>query len=140
MWEFNIVVGIASTLWAGRSRVQMSVRARNFSILQNVQTGSEAKSVSPFNAFRVFFSMEIKRPPSSTDVTHEWSYTATPPIHHRQDREASTNYRRRLYKLTFSDQATQSPLTGGPEIFFFLPGSKTRSRRPCPYLPSWRGQ
>jgi hypothetical protein len=40
-WRQEIIVGIATRLRAGRSVVPSPVRARGFSLLHNVQTGSD---------------------------------------------------------------------------------------------------
>jgi hypothetical protein len=45
-WSGGNVVGIMSRLRAGRSRVRILVGARDFSLLQNVQTDVRAHPVS----------------------------------------------------------------------------------------------
>jgi hypothetical protein len=65
-------------LWAARSAFQVPARERDFSFLQNAQTGSEAHSC--------LFSMSTQeRPerevdkalPTSAEVKNKWSYGAT---------------------------------------------------------------
>jgi len=77
-----------SRLHAGQSGIQVLARARDFSLSQNIQTGSGAHPVSCSVDFGGLFPQEIKRPEheadnrpvSSTKVMNEWSCTFTPPI------------------------------------------------------------
>jgi hypothetical protein len=49
-------------LWDGRSGVRISIETRDFSVLQNVQTGSEGPPSLLFNTYRGVFFPGIKRP------------------------------------------------------------------------------
>jgi hypothetical protein len=88
-WSLRGVASIVTKLWAGKARnvgVQFLARARDFSVLHSVQTGSRVRpasySVDIVGPFR-----EVKRPgrefdhstPSSAEIKKEWSYTSTPP-------------------------------------------------------------
>jgi hypothetical protein len=72
---------------AGRSRVRIPVRARDFPLPQNVQTGPGAHSAS-YSVDTRLLSRWVNRPgrklghsrPSSAEVKNEWSYTSTPPL------------------------------------------------------------
>ena len=72
-------------LRAGKSGVQIPPRARDFSLLQNVQTASESHPASCSTDTGSTFSGGVQwpgreadhSPPSSFEV-HEWSYTSTP--------------------------------------------------------------
>jgi hypothetical protein len=65
--------------------VQILAESRNFSLLQNVQTDSEAHPITHSMGIGVL-PRGIKRPrrevdhspPSSAEVKNEWSYTSTP--------------------------------------------------------------
>jgi hypothetical protein len=82
----DCVLDIVTGIRARPTGVRIKVRARHFSVLQNVQAVSGAHPGS-FQQISGFFS-QIKQPgrevnhssPSSADVKHMWSYTATPPI------------------------------------------------------------
>jgi hypothetical protein len=64
-----------------------SARDKNFSFLQNIQTGSGAHPASNSMGNIVYSpkgkvaSCEVDRsPPSSAEVMSEWSYTSAPPL------------------------------------------------------------
>jgi hypothetical protein len=46
LWSWGSIVGIATRLWTGQSRVWILVGARDISLFQNVQTGSGAHPAS----------------------------------------------------------------------------------------------
>ena len=80
-------MGIVTRLLAGWSGFRIPIAARDFSPLQNVQTGSGAHP-APFLMTTGVLPREKKRsghkinlsPPSSAEVTNQWSYTSTPPF------------------------------------------------------------
>jgi hypothetical protein len=75
--------------WCGQCRVWFLAGARDFSLLQNVQTPSGAHPASYATGTKNFFPLEAQwcrhedyhTPPSSVMVKNEWSYTSAPPIH-----------------------------------------------------------
>jgi len=72
-------------LWAGQPGIRMLLGVRDFSVLQNVQTGSGAHPASCSLGTGVL-SWGLKwlghyinhRPPSSANLKNEWSYTSSP--------------------------------------------------------------
>jgi hypothetical protein len=78
-----------SRLRAGRSGVRIPTEARDFSLLQDVQTGPGAHPPF-FNGFRVSFpklqptGRDVFSPASNADVKNKWRYISTPHIWRRQ--------------------------------------------------------
>lgn len=75
-------------LWAGRNSPQIVAAARDLSILQNVHTGSGTHPPSysmgtrPLSPTGKVEGPEYDHsPPSRVEVTHEWKYAYTLPIH-----------------------------------------------------------
>jgi hypothetical protein len=83
-------------LWAGRSEVQIPVWARDFSLLENVQTCSRASLLfsgywSSFPAVKQPGHEANYSPPSRTEVKSEWNYISPPSAClHGMDRENLT--------------------------------------------------
>ena len=81
---------------AGRTGVRTPPGIRDFSLYQNVQTGSGPHTTSYAMDTGVPF-WEIKRPerPSSAEVRNWWSFTSTPPeCRHGVDRDEFAFYSR----------------------------------------------
>jgi hypothetical protein len=81
-------VGIATRLRTGRSGGWIPLKARDFCLLHNVHTGSEAHPVSCSVGTKVLCrgvqrpGREVDHPPpSSARFKNEWSYNSTHPIH-----------------------------------------------------------
>ena len=81
------ILRVLSLYWSGRSGVRILARARNFSFLQNIQTGSGPHRLL-FNGYRGSFrglkrlEREVNHSsPSSVEDKKEWSYTSTPPLY-----------------------------------------------------------
>ena len=77
-----------SRLWDAQSSVRIPVRARDFSLLQNVYTSSGALPTS-YSVGTVVFRRGtavkgvtyIIQHPASAKVKNEWRHTSTPPIY-----------------------------------------------------------
>jgi hypothetical protein len=66
--------------------VQILAGARDFSLLQDIRTGSKAHKAPYSLSYRASFLEAVQpepeinhSPTSSAKVTNEWSYTSTPP-------------------------------------------------------------
>lgn len=88
-------------LQAEQSGVRIDVRAKDVSVLQNVQTDSRPQRASSSVGTR-FFSPVVKRsdgevnqsPQSSAEVKYDWSHTSAPPL-------SSWRRQGKLYGLLF---------------------------------------
>jgi len=108
--------GTMNGLRAGRSSVRTPSQARDFSLLQNISTGSVVHPASYWNGTWVLFWVMRSgheadySPPPSAEVKDEWSYTSTSPLSfHSVDRYSLTfffphlNQRKSEKKLNFRD-------------------------------------
>ena len=89
--------GTVNGLRAGRSSVRTPSEARDFSLLQNISTGSVAPPASYWiGTWVLSWVMRSGReadhsPSPSAQVKDEWSYTSTPPRRiHSVDRDSLT--------------------------------------------------
>jgi hypothetical protein len=77
--NLELRVSVVTRLRAGWSRVQNPIQERDFSPLQNVQTGSSAHPVSYSEGTGVLAGGEVDHPsPSTATVKNEWSCTSAP--------------------------------------------------------------
>jgi hypothetical protein len=92
------IVGIATRLRTGQSEVWIPIRARDFSLLLNIQRGSTAHPTPPLKRHRGYCpgtkpqAREINySSPASTQIKNEWNCISTPPISlHGGDRDNFT--------------------------------------------------
>lgn len=79
-WNQDSVIEIATRLWAGQSSIRIPEWARDFFLLQNIQTSSKTNSGSYLRGTR-FLSTKEKGPvheveylpPSSAKIKNKWS-------------------------------------------------------------------
>jgi hypothetical protein len=85
VWSGSLVI-METRLWAGQSKVWIPAGERDFSVLQNVQTGSGAHPTSCSLDTRVLSQGKelgcdvYYISPSSAKVNNDWCHTSTPPV------------------------------------------------------------